>query len=82
MVRTAYSSDSQTFWVADPFWLQKITTDPHTLAPVNIECKDEGYHWGDPDVDGRVILRWSSGKWEGVETGCSWLRIGTEGRHL
>jgi len=22
------------------------------------------------------------GKWEGVETGWSWLRIGTDGRHL
>jgi hypothetical protein len=43
MVRIAYSSDSQTFLVADPFWLKKITTDPHILAPVNIECTDEGY---------------------------------------
>jgi len=23
-------------------------------------------HWGDPDVDGRIILRWVFGKWEGV----------------
>ena len=22
-------------------------------------------HWGDPDVDGRIILRWIFGKWEG-----------------
>jgi len=35
-------------------------------------------HWGDPDVDGRIILRWIFGKWEGVETGWSWLRIGTD----
>jgi len=39
-------------------------------------------HWGDPDIDGRIILRWIYGKWEGVETGWSWLRIGTVGRHL
>jgi len=39
-------------------------------------------HWGDPDVDGRIILRWIFGKWEGVETGWSWLRIGTDGGHL
>jgi len=38
--------------------------------------------WGDPDVDGRIILRWIFGKWEGVETGWSWLRIGTDGGHL
>ena len=22
-------------------------------------------HWGDPDVDGRIILRWIFMKWEG-----------------
>ena len=40
-------------------------------------------HWGDPDVDGRIILRWIFGKWEGVVgTGWSWLRIGTGGERL
>ena len=40
-------------------------------------------HWGDPDVDGRIILRWIFRKWEGVVgTGCSWLRIGRGGGHL
>jgi hypothetical protein len=43
----------------------------------------EGDHWGDPDVDGRIILRWIFRKWEGVVwTGWSGLRIGTGGRHL
>ena len=42
----------------------------------------ETKHWGDPGVDGRIILRWIFGKWEGVETGWSWLRIGTDGGHL
>jgi len=37
---------------------------------------------GDPDVDERIILRWIFGKWEGVETGRSWLRIGTDGGRL
>ena len=37
-------------------------------------------HWGDPDVDGRIILRWIFRKLEGVVgTGWSWLRIGTGG---
>ena len=46
--------------------------------------KPEGKnHWGDPDVDGRIILRWIFGKWEGVVgTGWSWLRIGTGGGRL
>ena len=40
-------------------------------------------HWGDPDVDRRIILRWIFRKWEGVVgTGWSWLRIGTGGWHL
>jgi len=40
-------------------------------------------HWGDPDANGRIILRWISRKWEGfVGTGWSWLRIGTGGGHL
>jgi hypothetical protein len=43
----------------------------------------ERNHWGDPDLDGRIILRWIFRKWEGVvETGWSWLRIGTGGGHL
>jgi hypothetical protein len=40
-------------------------------------------HWGDPDVDGRIILRWIIRKWEGVVgTGWRWLRIGTGGGRL
>jgi hypothetical protein len=40
-------------------------------------------HEGDQDVDGRLILRWTFRKLEGVVgTGWSWLRIGTGGGHL
>ena len=40
-------------------------------------------HWGDPDVDGRIILGWIFRKWEGVVgTGWSWFRIGTGGERL
>ena len=40
-------------------------------------------HWGDQDVDGRIILRWLFRKWEGVVgTGWNWLRIGTGGGRL
>ena len=39
--------------------------------------------WGDPGVDGRIILRWIFRKWDvGVWNGYSWLRIGTDGEHL
>jgi len=35
----------------------------------------ERYYWGDPDVDGRIILRWIFRKWDvGVWTGLSWIR--------
>jgi hypothetical protein len=38
---------------------------------------------GNPDVDGRIILRWIFKKLEGVVgTGWSWLRIGRGGGHL
>jgi hypothetical protein len=38
---------------------------------------------GDPDVDGRVILRWLFRKWDvGVLTALGWLRIETVGGHL
>jgi len=39
-------------------------------------------HWGDPDADGRTILRWIFRKWEGVETEWRWLRTGTGGGHF
>ena len=41
--------------------------------------KERG-HWGDQDVDGRIILKLIFRKWDvGVWTGSSWLRIGTDG---
>jgi len=40
-------------------------------------------HLGDPVVDGTLILRWIFRKWDvGIWIGSSWLRIGTDGRHL
>jgi len=40
-------------------------------------------HFGDPGVDGRIILRRIFRKLDvGVYTGSSWLRIGTGGGHL
>ena len=44
---------------------------------------EEKNHWGDPEVDGRIILGWIFRKWEGVVgTRWSWLRIGRGGGHL
>jgi hypothetical protein len=39
-------------------------------------------HWGDLDIDGRIILRWIFRKLEGVVGTGSWNRIGTGGDHL
>jgi len=39
-------------------------------------------HLGDLGVDGRIMLRLISRKWDvGVWTGSNWLRIGTGGGH-
>jgi hypothetical protein len=43
----------------------------------------EKEHWGDPGVDGRIMLRPTFRKWDvGVWTGVNWLRIETGGGHL
>jgi hypothetical protein len=40
-------------------------------------------HWGDPGVDGNIILRWIFKKWDvWVWPGLGWLRIETGGVHL
>jgi hypothetical protein len=40
-------------------------------------------HWGDPGVDGRMIILWIFRKWDvGVWTGLGWLRIQTGGWQL
>ena len=50
---------------------------------VLVENPEGKSHWGDQDVDGRIILRWIFRKLDGVVgTGWSWLRIGTDGGHL
>jgi len=37
----------------------------------------------DPGIDGRIILRWTFGRWDvGAWTALGWLRIETGGRHL
>jgi hypothetical protein len=40
-------------------------------------------HWGDPSVDGKIILGWIFRKWNvAVWTGLGWLRIETGGGQL
>ena len=54
----------------------------YPLALLTTSLRERG-HWGDQDVDGRIILRWIFRKLEGVVgTGWSWLWIGTGGGHL
>jgi hypothetical protein len=40
-------------------------------------------HLGDPGLDGRIIIRWISRKWDvGARTESIWVRIETVGGHL
>jgi hypothetical protein len=39
--------------------------------------------WGDPGLDGRIILEWIFKMWDvGVRTGLGWFSIGTGGGRL
>jgi hypothetical protein len=54
-----------------------------SILPFLYFFERERDHWGDPDVDGRIILRGIFRNWEGVVgNGWSGLRIGTGGGHL
>ena len=75
--------------IACPQDAQQISLHELTIS-VKLVCTGfwwgnlrENDRWGDPDVDGRIILRWIFRKWEGVVgTGWCWLRIVTGGGHL
>jgi len=45
----------------------------------NLGKKD---HLENPDIRGRIILKWTLRKWDGAWTGLIWLRIQTDGRLL
>jgi len=58
---------------------QSLVQGGRVICWENLRDRD---HLGNPDLDGRIILRWIFRKWDGVWTGSSWLRIGTDGGHL
>jgi hypothetical protein len=60
--------------------LHKYRTPIKHIFLVNVRERD---NWGDPGVDGRIILRQIFRKWDvGVWTGLSVLRIETRGGQL
>jgi hypothetical protein len=64
------------------FWCIEIWGGGLAFKRAVSNLRERG-RWGDPDVDGRIILIWIFRKLDGVVgTGGSWLRIGTVGGHL
>ena len=62
--------------------MRYVIKDNYKYSDIHVCIYNRG-HWGDQDVDGRIILRWIFRKLEGVVgTGWSWLRIGTGDGHL
>jgi len=39
---------------------------PIHMAAYTVHSAGVTEFWGDPDVDGRIVLRWIFRKWEGV----------------
>jgi len=53
------------------------------FIPEKTKRVKEKDHWGDPGVDGSIMLRWIFRKWDvRVWTGSGWLSIGTGGGYL
>ena len=48
--------------IANLFYV-RLSTSLFLWVLGNLRERD---HWGDPDVDGRMILEWIFRKWEGV----------------
>jgi hypothetical protein len=66
-------------------WARHVARIGRREACTRFWCENlrERDQWGDPSVDGRIILRWMFRKLDvGVGTGLGWLRIETGGEQL
>jgi hypothetical protein len=63
--------------------MERVWREGKNVYRVLVENLSERDNWGDPGVDGNIILRWTFRKWDvGVWTGLSWLKIETGGWRL
>ena len=53
------------------FCIHSVMEEGRGARKVLVGKPEERDHWGDKDVDGRIILRWIIRKWEGV-VGIGW----------
>ena len=67
------SKGKRRLWKSRSRWEESIKMNKYLI-------KD---HWGDKNVDGRIIFGWIFRKWEGVVgTRWGWFKIGTGGGRL
>jgi hypothetical protein len=65
--RVEFVSDKMSYIVMRGSWCNIVVRNVHPLSEEN--------HWRDPDVDGRIILRWIFRKWDMRYVGMDWTEL-------
>ena len=85
-ISCSFEHPCASFTVSTPACLHALHCYTYSsFAVIDVELKFQSqhvavHHFEDLDVDGRIILKWTLGNWNGkARTGLVWLRIRTSG---